>query len=272
MPHVWSSALARGARAAGCRYATIIHDADAHPGDATGVLNRLLRADARRADLVLALSDGVAARLSTRAAARRQRVRTLFVPAAKELVAAQPRSAPAAGQAFRVLFAGRIMDYKGLPLLVEAIEALQASGAPVRLSVLGEGPLGPLASRLDRLGAKVANRWVSEEELAQAMADHHVLVLPYLEASQSGPAAQALALGLPVVATPVGALPAQAPHGRAGLIASAVTAEAVGEALGRLIQDRELYDRIAARVWADRGDRSAERFLDALLGSLAERA
>ena len=41
----------------------------------------------------------------------------------------------------RVLFLGRIMAYKGLPLLIEAVEKLRTEGMPVSLGVAGEGDI-----------------------------------------------------------------------------------------------------------------------------------
>jgi len=62
-----------------------------------------------------------------------------------------------------------------------------------------------------------------------------VVLAPYREASQSGVAAQAMARGRPVVATPVGALPEQLDGGRAGWLADAASADAFGEALMRAL-------------------------------------
>jgi glycosyltransferase involved in cell wall biosynthesis len=63
------------------------------------------------------------------------------------------------------------------------------------------------------------------------------VVLPYREASQSGIIAAAHGLGVPVVATPVGALPDQIRNGVDGIIARAVNAEALADALA-IICDR----------------------------------
>ena len=65
MPHVWTPLLSRR-RLPGVRYVVIVHDADAHPGDRTGLVNRWLLRDAARADLVVTLSAHVARQLAER--------------------------------------------------------------------------------------------------------------------------------------------------------------------------------------------------------------
>ena len=44
----------------GIKYATVIHDGGAHPGDKTAITTRWLLRDARAADLVITLSQAVA--------------------------------------------------------------------------------------------------------------------------------------------------------------------------------------------------------------------
>ncbi|MBK9340417.1 MAG: glycosyltransferase [Rhodoferax sp.] len=55
----------------------------------------------------------------------------------------------------------------------------------------------------------VKNHFLSDDELSQLLSEHDVSVLPYIEASQSAVAIDALWAALPAVATPVGALPKQ---------------------------------------------------------------
>ncbi|HRK65590.1 MAG TPA: glycosyltransferase, partial [Terricaulis sp.] len=131
-------------------------------------------------------------------------------------------------------------------------------------SVCGAGDIGPLTPRLSALNARVANHWLSDSEIAEALAWAHIVAVTHTEASQSGVVAAAFGAGRPVVATPVGALAEQVAHERTGLVASRAEASAVAEALLRLANEPDLLTRLAAGVRASAGERSMQRFLEAL--------
>ncbi|PZU91907.1 MAG: hypothetical protein DI527_10955 [Chelatococcus sp.] len=261
MPHVWSSLLIPAIRAQGAKYATIIHDASMHPGDPTGLVKPLLDMPLRSADQVLTLSEAVAEQLRTAKGVPADRLTALFHP---DFAYAAPsaRQVPAAGEPFKLLFLGRIMPYKGLSLFVDAIERLRQRGFVIEPHVYGEGSLGTDGNRLSVLGAKIVNRWLTAEEIAAALAGAHAVVLSHVEASQSGVAAAAFGAGVPVVATPVGGLVEQVRDSETGLLARDVTADAVADAIARLISEPALYGQIVTRLEAERGARSMERFLD----------
>jgi glycosyltransferase involved in cell wall biosynthesis len=257
MPHIWSpfcEDLRPRARN------VIVHDADGHPGDLTGIVNSWLRASALRAEEVFTLSQHVADRLVEQGADPKN-LHVLFHPDLDIGEAAHvERTGP-----LRVLFFGRVLAYKGLPLLIDAIERLRAEGRAVELGVFGEGDLGASATRLSAMGAEVVNRWLDVGELAPVFARYDVLALPYVEASQSGAAAVALAAGLPLIATPVGGLREQVRDGENGLLAHAATAEALAASLKRVAQDRALLDRLRQGAAAGASARSMDAFLTALL-------
>jgi len=267
MPHLWSQALHDAARDAGAAYHTVLHDAARHPGDRTGLVSGLLLADAARADTVFCLSGAVAETLATSGRVDRGRIEVLFHPVTT--APDEVRAPPAPGRPWKLLFLGRILPYKGLGGLVGAVEMLRAAGVPVSLTVMGEGRLGPLRPRLDALGADVVDRWLDDAEIDAALASHHLLVLPYVEASQSGPAALALGAGLPIIATPVGGLPEQIAWGRAGVLAQGTQASELAEAIARVVSDPPAYDGLVAGASDVARERSADRFLAGLLTGLA---
>ena len=45
-----------------------------------------------------------------------------------------------------MLFVGRFVEKKGIPTLLDAIAILRAEGNPLRLVLVGDGPLGPLVA------------------------------------------------------------------------------------------------------------------------------
>jgi glycosyltransferase involved in cell wall biosynthesis len=83
------------------------------------------------------------------------------------------------------------------------------------LTIAGEGQGIPFESS-DTV--KIINRWLSDREIEDLISSHSLVVLPYIEASQSGIIPLANALGVPVVVTPVGGLASQIKQGINGLV------------------------------------------------------
>jgi glycosyltransferase involved in cell wall biosynthesis len=245
MPHVWSGWLVGAIRDAGARYFTIVHDAQPHPGDRTGLVHALLMRDAFRADGVFTLSQHVTASLAARGGIDPSRVTTLFLPNTGAIRGRAP-PAPEHGQPWRFLFIGRLMAYKGLSLFVDAVEKLVQAGHPVSISVMGEGDIADVAARLDRLDARLVNRWLTQEEIAEAFSSHHAVVLSHVEASQSGIASTAMGAGIPVIALPVGGVAEQVQGDVTGVLALDVTSGALAQAMARFMTEPGLYGRVLA--------------------------
>ena len=191
-------------------YGIIVHDAVSHPGESLSFRlvdqARLLRG----AGLLATLSQAVTDELHNAGAVRPgQRVLTLTHPPMPVGHGALPAAPFAHGGRPRLLMFGRLLPYKGLDLLCQAMADLGPDPG-FMLKVAGDGPD---SAELGRLGAMphvvVDRRWIPEAELAQLIGDSDALVLPYRQASQSGVAAAALALGRQVIATDVGGLAEQ---------------------------------------------------------------
>ncbi len=202
MPAPLDLLMAGALRRSGVPYAVAVHDAVPHPGDILPMQAVLQRRLLRRATALVALSEHVATQLAP-AAAGRPVLRSRLSPLDYGRGGNRPM---AHGGTLRLLSFGRLLPYKGLDLLAEAVPALGA----VELRVVGTGPESPTLAALRRLpGVTVENRWVPEGEVGALLAWADALVLSHREASQSGVAAAALAAGRWIVATRVGGLAEQ---------------------------------------------------------------
>jgi glycosyltransferase involved in cell wall biosynthesis len=264
MPHIWTPLLARAIRARGVRYVTIIHDSVSHPGDPTASVIPWLRSEARLADRVITLSRAVADHMTAGGFADPQRTRSLFLPDLR-YGSEQAVKGWTADRPLRLLFMGRVFKYKGLPLLLEAIEALRAEGVQVQLGVAGAGDIGNLQGRLAALEAEVINRWLDDSEIAPLLARYDAIALPYIEASQSGVAAVAFGSCMPVVAMPTGGLAEQVIEGRTGVIAAEVTARSFADTIRRLATNPALYGQISRTLLQTAHDRSMRTFVASML-------
>lgn len=245
MNHVWDVAMVGAIRPAGARLLYVLHDGTWHPGEESRLRSWSLAHVIGQTDGMVALSSHVRALLTDMHG---------YPPARSRVIphgvfafgAAAPRRHPGAERPLRLLFFGRILPYKGLDLLVDAYETLRRQGVAVTLTIAGAGDLGACADRLAALpDVTLDHRWIAESEMPTILAGADLVVLPYREASQSGVAACAYGAGLPVVATPVGGLTEQIRHGETGLVAAAVTADALADSIRRFAEEPAFYETVS---------------------------
>jgi glycosyltransferase involved in cell wall biosynthesis len=235
MTHLWTPLVAPQLRRAGIAYVPTVHDAQPHPGDTAFAWNWRLRRELQAARAAVALSDSVAHKLQN--VAPTLPLIRLPLLACLGSIEPPPRREPSG----RLLFFGRVRAYKGLDLLRDAFAELRRHQPSATLLVVGQGDVETCAPGLSALdGVTVENRWVTEAEIPHLLTAADAVVLPYREASQSGIVPQALALGVPVVGTPVGGLVEQIQPGTGGLLAREVTAAALADALAEALSPTTL--------------------------------
>lgn len=241
-----------------------VHDALPHPGDSFPFWDRHFRLDLKATDGVVVMSDAVA---QTMAQVYKYPVeRTFFMPLpAPDFPRRGSPRKPPAGRPWRLMFFGRILEYKGLGLLSEAYSLLQ-DRFPISLRIVGEGNVEALASLAKLPGVSIEQRWVPDSDVADLMDQADILVLPYTEASQSGVLVTSLAAGVPAVATPVGGLREQIVPRSTGLIADSTTPQGFADALATLMSNNELYTRCSTGAIAAAGSTyDTGRAVDAVL-------
>ncbi|UED86698.1 glycosyltransferase family 4 protein [Streptomyces profundus] len=140
---------------------------------------------------------------------------------------------------------------KGLVFLVEALAKLRTERPETHLLVVGNRPeSGPVRDALERFGLGGAVEFVkgvSDTELASLVRSAQVACVPSLYEGFCLPAAEAMASGTPLVATTGGAIPeVTGPDGETCLAVPPGDAGALAEALGRLLGDAPLRERLAA--------------------------
>ena len=168
------------------------------------------------------------------ASSRTSSTRTLFRP---------PEAAPRHGP---LLFVGLLDEVKGLPL---ALRALAALGRPdVVLDVVGGGPrraeYEALAATLGIERQVTFHGALDKPAVAALMRDAGALVVPSVTETFSVVAIEAMASGLPVVATRVGALP-ELVDDASGLLVEPGDADGMARALASVLDGRGRYDGAA---------------------------
>lgn len=206
------------------------HDPVAHAGDyARGMQKFTQDFLLKRSKAVVALSRFGAEQLNgvSRARLHVAPLSSVFAPQAADR---NQRASPV-----RLLMLGRMLDYKGLDVLADALPAIHAH-QHWRLTIAGDGPAldAQMAARFADPRISVRRGWLSHAETQDLLRTHDVMLAPYREASQSGVVCEALAWGLPVIAAPVGALAEQIGNGRAGWLSEP---QAFGMTLAEMLND-----------------------------------
>lgn len=143
----------------------------------------------------------------------------------------------------RLLFFGRIQEYKGLRSFISAVVELNRRSHDVVGVVAGRGPeLDLLRNKIDSFGFfEVRDRFIPIEEVESLFRNSYLTVLPYIEGTQSGVAAMALGYACPVVCTSVGSLPELVIDGKNGTLVPPADLDALVAAIERLIVDADYY-------------------------------
>jgi glycosyltransferase involved in cell wall biosynthesis len=134
-----------------------------------------------------------------------------------------------------VLFVGRLAEEKGIRELAQATEGLN-------LVVAGDGPLRDLVP--NSLG------FVPHEEAQRLIGRAAVVVLPSHREGLPMVLLESMAHGRAIVATPVGGIPSLVEDGVTGLLVSRGDAQALREAITRLLENPELRRKLGAAARA----------------------
>lgn len=146
-----------------------------------------------------------------------------------------------------ILFLGRLDREKGVLDLVDALPAICSKVRGVSLQFAGEGDSAMIRTRAEERG--VADHveflgWVNGEDKGRVLTEATLLALPsYVEGLPMG-LLEAMAAGLPVVASAVGGIPDIIEDGVHGFLVPPGDVNALSDALGRLLADEELRIRM----------------------------
>jgi len=165
-----------------------------------------------------------------------------------------------------VLAVGRLIEKKGFDDLVRACASLDAEGTDFRCAIVGKGPLrDDLQTLIDRLGlgSRVSLTGpLPRERLLHLYPRAAVMAAPCTvgdDGNRDGlptVLVEAMALGVPVVTTPVTGIPELVEDGVTGLLVPERAPAALARAIGRLVAEDELAQQVAAAARA----RVEERF------------
>lgn len=150
---------------------------------------------------------------------------------------------------YRVLFVGRLSAEKGIAYLLEAISLLAAKGEAIELHIVGMGPLEDdlrHKARVLNIAEQVTfHGFIPQgEALRRLYRESDMLVLPSLQEQQGKVLLEAMASGLPIIASNIGGIPTVVRHEWNGLLIPPRDPSAISQAITRLITDSSLRKRL----------------------------
>jgi glycosyltransferase involved in cell wall biosynthesis len=154
----------------------------------------------------------------------------------------------------RLLYAGRISNGKGI---LELLEAVARNKGITRLVLAGAAP-DPMylkrvhdeTVRLNLLDRVTFAGLLDEPALLQEFGLSEALVLPSFQETAPMVVQQAMACGLPVIASHVGGIPFQLDHDVTGWLFEPGNVEQLAELIARIGQDAEIVSRVGAAAKA----------------------
>lgn len=154
-----------------------------------------------------------------------------------------------------ILFFGSIIPYKGLEYLLEAMVKVHERCPNLKLIIAGGGELYFDISSYKELDyIEWRHRYIGITELAGLLEQTMFVVCPYKDATQSGVIQTAFSMGVPVVATNVGALKDSVIDGETGKLVPPCDVEALADAIFSLFNDKELQKRMRSCIRELAGD------------------
>ena len=145
------------------------------------------------------------------------------------------------GEDNTILFFGRIKPYKGIKYLIEAEKIISKSAKDYKVIIAGEGDITPYNKDIinnDKF--IIINRYIDDTEVALLFKKSVMVVLPYIEASQSGIIPIAYAFKKPVVVTDVGSISEVVEDNKTGFIVPPEDSHALAAAILKLLNNDEL--------------------------------
>ncbi len=149
----------------------------------------------------------------------------------------------------RILCVGRLVPVKGLRYLLQATRILLDRSRPVEVSIVGDGRERSLLERLSsELGLGTAVRFLGQiaygPNLFPIYRRAALFILPSLSEAVAKTVWEAMACGVPVIATRVGGIPDVIRHEETGLLIDPRRPDQIADAIERLCADGALRRRL----------------------------
>jgi alpha-maltose-1-phosphate synthase len=148
-------------------------------------------------------------------------------------------------QKHEVLFFGRIVDYKGLDYLIEAEKETSKVIPDLVITIAGSGDFSKYEQRIKGNNHfRIINKFIPDQEIPILFNRASVVVLPYIDASQSGVISIAYAFRKPVIASNVGSIADIVIDGVTGYLILPRNAKMLSDALIKILTNANMQNEM----------------------------
>jgi glycosyltransferase involved in cell wall biosynthesis len=204
----WSSVLCFFIR--NTNIITTIHDVDTHKGEGDIITDRLKTFNIKKSNKVIVLTQGFIPDVMNKYGFAKKDI--CWIPHANYNYFIFSKQGQCKTIYNKILFFGRIYEYKGIVVLLKAMQIIVKINSDIILRIAGNGKLSDrekeLITELDQR-IELINRTIPDDEVQNIFETTDFTILPYIEASQSGVILVSYGFKKPVIATSVGGLPEQ---------------------------------------------------------------
>ncbi len=241
-------------RKVSCPVIVSFHGADAGVDTQNQAYREALCEVFRLAGLVLGRSDSLLKRLQELGCeTAKLRINPTGIP--MDAFSFQQRCVPPGDGNWNFLQVCRLVEKKGLPTALRAFTEVSRVHSSAQFHIAGDGPmrleLETLAGELGILDSVHFHGFINQEQLMQLAGESHIFFHPSqmgADGNREGiPNAmlEAMATGLPVVATRHGGIPEAVKDGESGFLVDEGDIQGLAEAALNLMADSSLYRRCA---------------------------
>ncbi len=167
-----------------------------------------IRFDAKRAKAIRVVNQKETPNFLIKAGVPPEKI--IYIPSAYiDLSVFKPMGLP---KKYDLIFVGRLVENKGISLLLEAASKLKVKNEKLKVLIVGDGPLSA-SLRFKVKSLKLENNIIfygrakDSAEIARLLNESKILVMPSYNEGGPRVVLEAMACGVPVLATPVGIVP-----------------------------------------------------------------
>jgi glycosyltransferase involved in cell wall biosynthesis len=151
------------------------------------------------------------------------------------------------GYSMRIIFFGRINQYKGINYLLKAFAKIVTRYPKTELVIAGKGDIRPYDTGFSK-NVTFINKFIPNDELALLINESDFVVCPYIDATQSGVIMTAFAFAKPVITTDVGGLKEFVEDGITGFLIKPKDEDLLAVTMEKFITNPDLLNHMSKNI------------------------